>query len=81
MGVPLERESAGTTFVPDLTQRHYSYQMVDATRAPIASQAELRAAQTEGRYWSLVLLRTPRGASVQLTHPSKTIANGSALPH
>ena len=68
VGVPLERESTGGTFVPDLTQYYYSYQLVGSTRMPIANQAELRVTQTEGRDWGLVLLRTPRSASVQLTH-------------
>jgi hypothetical protein len=53
---------------PDLTQYHYVYQTVGTVHMGLADRDQGPSAQTEGRYWGLVLLRDARGASLQLIH-------------
>jgi hypothetical protein len=55
-------------FSPDLTQYHYGFEELGSVHVIPKDQSELRMAASEGRYWGLVLLHTPRSASVQLTH-------------
>jgi hypothetical protein len=53
---------------PDLKIFYYSYQAVGPAHKALVSKADRLSGQIQGQAWSLVLMKEPRGASIQLSH-------------